>query len=235
MTQDNHALQKEELPYERFMQYGAHALSNAELLAILLRTGCGGDNATALAKKILGFQFGNAPTENNGKLSILYDLSLSDLMSIKGIGEVKAVRLLVAAELSRRLSQERCERKLQFTSPQSIAEYYMERLRHEPQEHVLLVLLDNHLQRIGEEILSVGTATNAPVSPRDVFRLALRYRAVHIVLLHNHPSGDPTPSDADLALTNRIAMLGTELEVSLLDHLIIGDGQWISLHESGQL
>ena len=231
----------ESMPYERFLKYGPKALTNTELRAILIRTGTKEEGAAALASKILNYSF----QEGAGKerpagiaakargLSVLYDLSLQDLMAISGIGEVKAVRLKTVAEIALRISQEKRSGSLSFTSPSSVAEYYMERMRHEDQEHVILILLDTHLHYLCDEVLSVGTAERAFVCPRDVFRLALRSKATNLMLLHNHPSGDPTPSDCDISLTKRIHELGEELEVHLVDHIVIGDNSYVSLRECG--
>lgn len=240
---NNIGTRDESMPYERFLKYGAKALTNTELLAILIRTGTRGEGALDLAARILNYSYQeresgkkNAhPVTDTGKnrLSILHELSLQDLMSISGIGEVKAVRLLCVAEIALRMAQEKTSSSLSFTSPGSVAEYYMESMRHEPQEHVLLILLDSHLHLIADEILSVGTANRSYLCPRDVFRLALRSKATNLMLMHNHPSGDPTPSKDDIATTQRIHQLGEELEVRLVDHIVIGDNRYVSLKECG--
>ena len=200
-----------EMPYERFLKYGGGSLSNAELLAIMLRTGSSGDSALDLAHHILCLKNEGGKEES---LLALYHLSLRDLMSVRGIGEVKAVRLLCLTELS---------------------DYYMESLRHEEREIVLLLLLDNQLRLLREEKLSVGTVNCSLLSPREVFLRALEGGAVNILLLHNHPSGIAAPSDADISITKRIRDLGAELEIPLVDHIIIGDLCYTSMKEAGVL
>ena len=127
------------------------------------------------------------------------------------------------------------ERSLQFSKPQTVADYYMETMRHLEQEQVLLLLLDSRLALIREQILSIGTANMAVLSPRDVFRNALKDSAVFVMLLHNHPSGNPAPSDEDIELTKRIASAGRMLELELIDHIIIGNRRFVSMKEAGYL
>ena len=220
----------QEMPYERFMAYGAASLTNAELIAVILRTGTSGASAVDLARRVLEIR---APGRE--ALSVLYDLTLEDLISIRGIGQVKAVKLLCLAELSRRLYREGARPSLVFTSPDTVARYYMEQLRHERQETVLLLLLDNAMALIREETLSIGTVNAALVSPREIFIRAVRAGAVHIILLHNHPSGDPTPSREDIRVTRKILEAGEMLEIRLADHLVIGDRCYTSMKEAGYL
>ena len=197
---------KQEMPYERFLSSGAGSLTNAELLAIILRTGTKEKSATQLSREILGYFDRNATD-----LSALHRLSLENLMSIPGIGEVKAVKILSLAEISRRLVRERAAERLIFSSPSAVADYYMEDMRHLETETAVLVLLDNRMALIREEIL------------------------VNIVLLHNHPSGDPTPSDMDIDITARIRKAGSILGIRLIDHLVIGDQCYTSLRECGYI
>ena len=219
---------KQEMPYERFLSCGAGSLTNAELLAIILRTGTKEKSATQLSREILGFYDSGA-----SDLSALHRLTREDLMSIPGIGEVKAVKILSLAEISRRLVREQAARRLVFSSPSSVADYYMEDLRHLETETAILVLLDNKLALLKEETLSLGTVNCTLLSPREIFLRALRWGAVNIMLLHNHPSGDPTPSRMDLEVTERISRVGKLLGIHLIDHLVIGDLSYTSLREYG--
>ena len=221
---------KQEQPFERFMQCGAQALTNAELLALILRTGTDGRNATELARQIL--ETGHPGRQD---LSVLYELSLKDLTQIRGIGEVRAVKLLAITELSARLTRERAERKLSFTDPGSIAGCYMEELRHERQEKLFLLLLTNRLSLIREVLLSVGTSDRTLISPREVFRHAVREDASGFILMHNHPGGDPSPSEEDIHVTRVILQLAGMMGMRFLDHIIIGDGVFHSMRESGIL
>ncbi len=219
-------MREKELPFERFMELGAESLTNAELLAVMLRTGTAGQSALDVARHILG---------EGDTLSVLYELTLKNLLQIAGIGQVKAVQLLCIAEMSKRLSKERAARDLSFTSPESVAEYYMEQLRHEATERVILLLLDSKLMLIREILLSIGSVNASIVSPREIYRLALRENAVHVMLLHNHPSGDPTPSQEDIQVTKKVARAGKDMDITLTDHLIIGDARYVSMKEQGLL
>ena len=219
---------KQEMPYERFLSCGAGSLTNAELLAIILRTGTKEKSATQLSREILGFYESGA-----SDLTALHRLTREDLMSIPGIGEVKAVKILSLAEIARRLVREQAARRLVFSSPSSVADYYMEDLRHLETETAILVLLDNKLALLREETLSLGTVNCTLLSPREIFLRALRWGAVNIMLLHNHPSGDPTPSRMDLEVTERISRVGKLLGIHLIDHLVIGDLTYTSLREYG--
>lgn len=227
MRTDN-VRRREEMPYERFLACGASSLTNAELLAIILRTGTREKNATLLSRDILGFF-----EEGAVDLSALHRLTLEDLMSIPGIGEVKAVKILSLAEISRRLVRERAASRLVFSSPPAVADYYMEQMRHLETETAVLVMLDNRMALIREEVLSLGTVNCTLLSPREIFLRALRWGAVNIMLLHNHPSGDPTPSEMDKEITERIFRAGQMLGIQLIDHLIIGDLSYTSLREYG--
>ena len=220
----------DELPYERFMRSGPTSLTNAELLALILRTGTESVSATALGQQILSVR-----SAGNTALSVLYDLRMDELTAIRGIGEVKAVKLLCLAEVSKRMSAERAERRLCFRDPSTVADYYMERLRHEKKEVCLLILLDQKLSLLGETILSQGTVNTALLSAREVFVNALAMQAVNIMLLHNHPSGDPAPSREDILTTVEIAKAGHLIGIELVDHLVIGDGEFRSLRQCGYL
>ena len=127
------------------------------------------------------------------------------------------------------------KKELQFLNPSSVAKYYMEKLRHEKKERVLLLMLDNKAQLLGEEVLSVGTVSASLLSPREVFIAALKKEAVHIMLLHNHPSGDPAPSRQDMKVTDDIKEIGGMIDIPLIDHIIIGDNKYISFKEAGLL
>lgn len=217
-----------EMPYERFLSCGASSLTNAELVAIILRTGTKEKTATQLSRDILGFY-----EEGCSDLSALHRLTYEDLRTIPGIGEVKAVKLLSLAEISRRMVRERAASRLVFTSPSAVADYYMEQMRHLETETAVLVMLDNRMALLREEVLSLGTVNCTLLSPREIFLRAIRWNAVNILLLHNHPSGDPTPSRMDREVTERISRAGHLLGIELIDHLIIGDLCYTSLRECG--
>lgn len=215
------------LPYEKFITYGSKSLTDSELLAILLRTGTRGMNARELGEKVLS----KSAHYGNGLLG-LYHIPLQELRQIDGIGEVKAIQLKTVAELSTRMAQAKAKGNLSFHDPLTVADYYMERFRHEGVEYILLLLLDSGLHLIEEHILSKGTVNAALVSPREVFIHALQAKAAGIMLLHNHPGGDPRPSENDIRITGRILQIGRLTDIPLYDHIVIGDNQYFSFKES---
>ncbi len=218
---------KEERPYEKCLAGGASCLSDAELLAVILRTGSRGESALELSRKVLSLQ-----GSEKGLLGI-YHMSISDLMGIKGLGKVKAVQLKCLAELSVRIAKAQASPSLSFTNPAAIAAYYMEELRHLEQEVLLLLMLNSKSRLIRDMVISRGTVRAALISPREIYIEALRHQAVSIILLHNHPSGVPEPSREDLELTRRVRQAGELIGIELLDHIIIGDRQAVSLRELG--
>jgi len=218
---------REERPYEKCEQYGAENLTDAELLAVLLRTGTKGENSLQLAKRILHPDFAQ-----EGILNI-HQWSMEQLLGVKGIGKVKSIQILCLSELAKRLSKAEAQSGLNFSAPETIAQYYMEDMRHKKKEEMKLLLLNSKTKLIGESELSLGTVNTTLVSPREVFVEALRRNAVAVILLHNHPSGDPTPSKQDVLITRRVTEAGRLIGVELLDHIIIGDNCFISLRDKG--
>lgn len=217
---------KDERPYEKCVRLGAQSLTDAELLAVLLRTGTVGSPSVHMAEEILSLS-----KDRKGLLG-LHTLSLAQLKSVKGIGTVKAIQIKCIGELSKRIAQTTARKGLQFTQPGTIADYYMERLRHKEQEELICMMLDTKNHLLGEEMI-FGTVNGSFVSPREIFLTAMSYHAVGILLVHNHPSGDPTPSQADLDVTQRIAEAGELLGIPLLDHIIIGDCKYLSFRQQG--
>ena len=215
----------EERPYEKCAKYGAGNLTDSELLAVLLRTGTKGQSVMELADIILHPSFAKS-----GILSI-HQWSLQQLMDIKGIGKVKAMQILCLSELCKRLSKASAKEGLDFTTPESIAKYYMEDMRHSKQEEMKLLLLNTKARLIGETNISKGTVNSAVVSPRELFLEALQKNAVFIILIHNHPSGDPTPSREDVIVSKRVMEAGKLIGIELLDHIIIGDNCYTSMKE----
>ncbi len=220
-------LPEQERPTEKCLERGAESLTDAELLAVILRTGSSGESALGLSRKILSLS-----GMKSGLLGI-YHLSADDLMQVRGLGRVKAAQLKCIAELSRRISRSRFSDGVSFRDPVSIAEYYMEELRHLEQEVLILIMLNSKGLLIRDTQLSKGTVRAAMISPREIFIEALRHQAVSIVLLHNHPSGNPDPSKEDILLTQNVRAAGQMLGIELLDHIIIGDCQAVSLREQG--
>ncbi len=222
--------QKTDMPYEKFKELGAEALTERELLAIILRTGTKEKSALELAGEVLSL----AKSPREGLLG-LYDVSLEELMEIKGIGFVKAVKLKCLTELSMRISKASAKEGLVFNSPGLVAQYFMETLRHRDTECVVAVFLDAKSRMIGEKKLSDGSVRMSLISPRQIFLEALHARAVNFILVHNHPSGDPTPSKLDRELTQNLYELGEMMDILLLDHIIIGDNSYTSFKELGYL
>ena len=220
---------KDELPYDKFIRLGADSLSDAELLAIMLRTGTKTKTPVDLGREILQL-FGN-----QWGLLGLHHFSLREIMKIKGVGEVKAIQLLCIAEIAKRISHRKAELELNFQDPQTIAAYYMEQLRHSEKEKFVLILLNSRNKLIHDEVLSIGTINATLVSPRELFIEALKAEASNIIILHNHPSGDPTPSRQDILITNKIKEVSSLVEIPLIDHIIIGDNQYFSFKQKGLL
>lgn len=216
----------ENLPYEKFLRFGPESLTESELLAIILRTGTKDKSALELAEEVLSL----SETNRTGLLG-LYDIPLKRLLTVKGIGEVKAVKIKCIAELAMRINSASAKDGLIVHKPSTIADYFMEKLRHRKKECVVVACLDAKGQLIKEVLLSSGSVNMSLISPRDVFLEALRYEAVNIILIHNHPSGDPTPSQSDLQITKYVAEMGDKLDIPLLDHIIIGDNCYTSFKE----
>lgn len=215
----------EERPYEKCEQYGAGNLTDVELLAILLRTGTKGHSVLELARKIL------YPVYWQDGILNIHHWTMEQLMQIKGIGKIKAIQILCLSELAKRLSKADAYQGLDFRTPSSIAEYYMEDMRHRTQEHMKLLMLNTKAKLLGETTISKGTVNASLLTPRELFIEALQKNAVSIILLHNHPSGDPTPSREDLLITKRIKEAGSLIGIELLDHIIIGNNCYISFAE----
>ena len=216
-------------PYEKCVSYGPEFLTDAELIACIIRSGTKEYTSVALAEHLLNLRKGK------DGLTGLCSLSFEELTEVSGIGKVKALQILCVFELAKRMSRQQARKTLNFSQPGSIADYYMEDFRHKEQENLLLLLLDNKSNLLGEKTLFTGTVNASIVSPREIYLEALKFHAVGIILLHNHPSGDPTPSDADRRITRKVRDAGILLDIPLLDHIIIGDKKYVSFHEEGYL
>lgn len=216
-----------EKPYEKFLNYGPESLSDAELLAVIIKSGTNGLKSVEVAQNFLN--------QRNRNLMNLFDVSYEEMLHMKGIGKVKAIQLKCIAELSNRITATRYVEQISLQDAGSIAAYFMEKLRHEPQENLVLCMFDSKCRLLAEEVVSKGSVNSSIVPPREIFLLALQKRAVHIVLLHNHPSGVSTPSREDDEVTRRIAECGQMIGIPLSDHIIIGDNNYYSYRESGLL
>ncbi|NLK27079.1 MAG: DNA repair protein RadC [Clostridiales bacterium] len=216
-----------ERPYEKCEKYGAGVLSDAELLAVIIRTGTKEKRAIDLAVNILNYS-----TAYPGLKGLNY-LTLKELMNIKGIGRVKAIELLCLTELTKRMAKEMHKESLKLITPQSVADYFMQDMRHLTHEQVILLMLDSKNRIIKDMIVSTGTVNTSLMPVREIFVQALKYEAVNIIVLHNHPSGDPSPSSEDIRVTKRLLDAGNLIGITLMDHIIIGDNRYISLKEKG--
>ena len=217
-------------PYEKCRDQGPGALSDEELLAVIIRTGSRMDNSLELAKKIMDLSY-----PGDGLAGLLHR-SLAELMTIDGIGLVKGLQLSCIGELSRRIWRRKSlEARPAFFQPEEIASYYMEEMRHLEQEEVRAMFLDTKQVFLRDVLLSKGTVNASLISPREVLIQALRHGAVTMVLIHNHPSGDPSPSKDDIALTRRLSQAGAVVGIPLIDHIVIGDLRYISFRQKNLL
>jgi DNA repair protein RadC len=216
----------EERPRERMLQYGAQALSHSELLAILLRTGTASESAVHLAQRIL--------KETNG-LRQLAGISVEALTKIRGIGPAKALQIMAGIELGRRLASSRFGETVTIRSPHDASRLLMEDMRYLRKEHFVCLFLNTKNHVVGRETLSIGSLNASIVHPREVFLAAIERSSASIICAHNHPSGDPTPSPEDIEMTQRLVEAGRLIGIEVLDHLVIGDGTFVSLKEQGLL
>lgn len=217
---------KQERPRERLLQQGAHQLSTSELLAILLGHGTKGKSAVSLAHELL---------EKFKDIRQLFNASSIELCTISGIGIKKVALIKAAAELGRRLPLKNTEQLNTVKNPEETADYIFHKLNHYPHEVFAVLFLDAKNRIIQFNELFHGSIREAAVYPREVVKLALSVNAAHVILAHNHPSGDPTPSQADIELTHHLQSALEMVEIYVLDHLIIGDNQWISFVKTGLL
>ncbi|WP_229776210.1 RadC family protein [Alicyclobacillus cellulosilyticus] len=206
------------------LRHGAQALRNDELLAIIMQSGGRGHSVYELAQRVLAAVDG---------LPGLLDIEMEELRQIPGIGTAKALQIAAAVELGRRVVRRPSAQKVCIRSAADAAEYVMDRLRHLKKEHFLTLHLDTKHCVIGEDLASVGSLDASIVHPREVFKLAVRRSASAILCVHNHPSGDPTPSPEDISVTKRLCEAGRVLGIDVLDHLVVGDGRFVSLKALG--
>ncbi|MGE5705050.1 MAG: RadC family protein [Clostridia bacterium] len=216
----------EDRPRERLLRLGAQALSDAELLAIMLRTGTERESAYQLSQRLLAsFQ----------DLRGLTQATQDELVTIKGIGPVKAIELQAAFELGRRQMGNIVGKRPVIRLPRDVADLMMPEMSALTQEHFVCLFLNTKNQVIGKQTIFVGSLDASIVHPREVFKEAIKRSSASVICLHNHPSGDPTPSREDISVTKTLMGAGELVGIALLDHVIIGDGRYISLKEQGYL
>lgn len=214
----------EERPRERMLHYGSQHLSNVELLAILLRTGSANESVVVLAQRIMS----QLETIQN-----LYDVTIEELTNIKGIGPAKAIQIKAAIELGIRIAKHAPMERKTIHSPNDVANFVMEDMKYLKQEHFVVLLLDTKNHVMAKETISIGTLNSSLVHPREVFKPAIKKSVSAIILIHNHPSGDPTPSREDIEVTKRLIKAGEILGIDVLDHLVIGENRYFSLKDKG--
>ncbi len=218
-------MQKEERPRERLIKKGPSALSDSELLAIILRTGSRKENVINLSHRLL--------KEYNIKQ--LSQINIAQLMSVHGIKESKAAQIAACFEIARRLESFKEAEKPRVSSPEDVYRWIYPKVREQKKEMFIELCLDTKNRIIREDIISVGSLNSNIVHPREVFKLALTESAANIIVVHNHPSGDPTPSREDIEITKKLARTGEIMGITVLDHVIIGDRRHFSMKEAGHI
>ena len=218
-------LPAEERPREKLIQRGAASLSDTELLAILLRTGTSSVSVLHLAEEVL------AKYQDKGLVSIM-NISPQEIASVHGVGLAKAATIVAAVELGRRLSTRAAQKLEKIEGPEDVARYASPLLRFEQKEHFLVMLLDVRNRVLAMPTISIGSLTASVAHPREIFREAIRYSAANMILIHNHPSGDPTPSREDIQITKQMMKAGEIMGIPVLDHIIIAGDGFLSLKEA---
>ena len=218
-------LPEEERPREKLIRQGAASLSDTELLAILLRTGTSSVSVLHLAEEVL------AKYQDKGLVSIM-NISPQEIASVHGVGLAKAATIVAAVELGRRLSTRAAQKQEKIEGPEDVARYASPLLRFEQKEHFLVMLLDVRNRVLAMPTISIGSLTASVAHPREIFREAIRYSAANLILIHNHPSGDPTPSREDVRITKQMMKAGEIMGIPVLDHVIIAGDGFLSLKEA---
>lgn len=212
-----------ERPREKLYKYGSKSLSNAELIAVIIRTGSRNETAIQISQNLISM-------DKKG-IGFLSDASFEELTSVKGIGKCKAAQIISAIELGKRIAAQGGEDKIKVTSPTDIVNLIMEEMRFLKKEHFRIAILDTKNHIITIEEISIGNLNSSIVHPREVFNIAIRRSANSIILIHNHPSGDPTPSREDINITNRLIEAGSIIGIRVLDHIIMGNNRYLSFKE----
>lgn len=215
---------EDDRPREKLLAHGAGVLSDAELLAIILRTGGAGASAV---------DHGRALIERFGDFRQLARAGVGDLCAVKGLGPAKAAQILATLEIAKRYGEHAFKQGESFRGSGDIYAHFRERLAGEPREHFYAVLLDNKHRKIKDISVSQGSLTASIVHPRDVFAPVVREAAAAVVFVHNHPSGDPTPSREDIEITRRLREVGEIMGVRVLDHIVVGKGRYVSFVDDG--
>ncbi|MBO5479098.1 MAG: DNA repair protein RadC [Clostridia bacterium] len=218
-------LPESERPYEKAQMYGTQMLSDSELLAIIIKCGTKEDTSVGLAQKILNLQ----TTNQKKDLRFLQDISMEELMKIKGIGKVKAIQIMATCELAKRMSKPINSLKIVIKNTKDVADLLMDELKYEKREIVKLLILNSKNVVLKNINITYGGTSFASIEPQAVLTEPIKMNAPKIILVHNHPSGDPTPSEADYRITDRIYECADVMGITLLDHVIIGDNCFESI------
>lgn len=219
-------LPADERPREKMKERGAQALGNSELLAILLRTGNFQESALRIAENLL---------DRQGGLAGFGNATLEEFEQVKGVGEAKAITVMAAIELGRRVTTLAPAERAIIRTPDDVAALLMPRFRYETKESFIAILLSTKNHVLKTAVISVGSLNASIVHPRELFREAINASAAAVILAHNHPSGDPAPSPEDVSLTRKLVDAGKLLDIPVLDHIVLGDGKYISFKEKGIL
>lgn len=215
-----------ERPYEKLETYGEKVLSDAELLAIIIKTGTREESSLVLAQRILAMNNKNIEQNN---LDFLREFSLQELMKIKGIGRVKAIQIKALCELASRMATPINYKKIKIKEPEDVAKLLMEEMRFEKVEIAKLLILNTKNEILKIKNITIGGTNFTNISIKDILVEPIKMQAPKIILVHNHPSGDPTPSKADIQITERLHMAAMSLDIQLLDHIVIGNMKYVSI------
>ncbi|CBZ04900.1 JAB domain-containing protein [Clostridium botulinum] len=219
-------LPKNERPQERLIRYGAEVLSNSELLAVILRTGTKNQNIMMLASSLI---------KETGGLDQLFNQSIEELTKIKGIGVTKAVQILALSELSKRFKTYKSGNEYKINTPLDVSNLVMEDMKYLKQEKLKILILNTKNIVTYTRDVFIGTLNSSIVHPREIFCEAIKKNGASIIICHNHPSGDPTPSKEDINITLRLKECGKLIGIDLLDHIIIGENKYVSMKEKGTI
>lgn len=217
-------LPEAERPYEKLEQYGEKTLTNAELLAIIIKTGTKEETAVGLAHQILKLNI-----DKKDDLNFLRELTVEEFMKIKGIGKVKAIQLKAVCELATRMNMVTNYKEIQILKPYDIAELLMQKMRFEKQEILKVAMLNNKNKLIKIRDIAIGAGNFATATIKSILNEAVKIEASKIILIHNHPSGDPTPSNSDIEFTKKVEQASEILGIQLLDHIVIGNANYVSI------
>ena len=213
-----------ERPYEKLEMYGANTLSNAELLAIIIKSGTKEESSVVTAQKILSIN-----SKNSNSMRFIQDMSIEELTRIKGIGKVKAIQLKAVCEIAKRISRPIQKMQIKITNPKDVADLLMDELRYEKKELVKVIILNTKNIVIKIVDICLGGNNFAIIKPKDAFIDAIKMDAPKIILVHNHPSGNPTPSEQDIEFTKKLVQASEILGIEVLDHIVIADFKFESI------